>query len=470
MGLHGPNVLDGWRSKILHLNHLFMPEVATPPPVPSKVAAPPVTSPATTPTPRLAPSSATPEPGSRESIYASLEKRANKSSESSVTPAKPASPPPPPKEPAKPETPKPETAESESDEFSDATASEPQPSEVKPADKPSEKPVAATAEVPKDKKGKELGPWALKKLAEERALKAERELEEYRKVTPNAERLKKREEEFQAIQKRNEELESEIRYANYTKSKEFTEKYQKPYDDAWQTAMNDLSEIPVQDGERTRPLTVDDIAQLVYMPLARAKEEAVAKFGNFADDVMAARKEIRRLGETRDKALEEAKKVAGEREKQLAEHWQSQRATIKAEVSKAWQEANAAVQHHEKFGQYFRPIDGDEAGNAALEKGFNVVDEAFAMNAADPKLTAEQRAILVKKQVAVRNRAAAFGRLTIQLTKAHSRIKELESKVAELEGGEPTVDGRNGDPAPAAPMNERDRLHSAIEAAARKNR
>lgn len=429
-----------------------MPEALATPPAPAAPKAP------STPAP-----SSFPAPGpARAGFYAAIEKKAQGATPTPAKPPeapKPPTPKPAPKEVAKTEAA--ETPEVETDEFSDATST---PTEPKPAEEPkATETTAPPKDAPKGKAGKEPGPWALKKMAEDRALTAERELEQYRKAAPNAERLKEQQEKFQTIQKRNEELESEIRFVSYTKSKDFIKDYQKPLDEAWQTTMNDLAEIPVTDANGTRALTVDDIAQLVYMPLARAKEEAVAKFGSFADDVMAARKEIRRLGDQREKAIEKAKVEATEREKQLTEQWQNHRATLKTEISTAWQEENDALKKHPKFGSYFSPTEGDSEEKATLEKGESLWKEAYAMNAADPKLTSEQRRSAIKKQAAQSQRSIAFGLMAKRLFKASARVKELEAKVAELEGGEPTVDGRNGGPAVAPAANAEDSLNAAIE-------
>ncbi len=105
---------------------------------------------------------------------------------------------------------------------------------------------------------------------------------------------------------------------------------------------------------------------------------------------------------------------------------------------------------------------GDEEGNASLEKGYKIVDEAFAINPLDPKLTSEQRAAAVKKHAVVRNRAAAFGRLTLQVKSKDARIAELEAKLKELEDTIPDVNGGGKPAAEGQPTNVREAVFDAF--------
>ena len=48
---------------------------------------------------------------------------------------------------------------------------------------------------------------------------------------------------------------------------------------------------------------------------------------------------------------------------------------------------------------------------------------------------------IVRRHAAVRNRAAAFGRLTYQNQQAKTRIADLEKQLAEYKGSEPPAGG-----------------------------
>jgi hypothetical protein len=85
----------------------------------------------------------------------------------------------------------------------------------------------------------------------------------------------------------------------------------------------------------------------------------------------------------------------------------------------------------EKYPQFFAPIPGDDEGNAILARGFRDADLGF-FNAND--LPDERRVAL---HSAIRNRAAAFGRLVHQLKSKDTKIAELQKELEEIKGSTP---------------------------------
>jgi len=255
-------------------------------------------------------------------------------------------------------------------------------------------------------------------------------------------------EERDRLQSRNKELEEEIRYVNYQKSEEFTSKYQIPYRKAWDRAMEDLKEVRIQlqDGQE-REVTGNDILELCNMPLSKAREVARAVFGDFADDVMQHRKEIKRLFDEQSQALTEARTNGEAREKQRNEQFQKLTGEIDGYIKTNWEKANAEAHGDAKYGAFFKPIEGDAEGNQRLAKGFELVDRAFAENPKDPRLNAEQRLAIIKRHAAVRNRAAGFGRLAWQNEKLKAELAAANKKLGEYEGTIPAAGGGNGAPA-----------------------
>lgn len=388
-----------------------------------------------------------PKPGTaRAAVFDGLRKRAGLQ----------ASEPPPEKPPAK-ETPTP-----------------PKPTEQKPDETPTpekpavegDKPIEPSKPTEPEAKGK-ASPWKLVDQFKQRALEAETKLAEMQKLFPDAKAAESTKARYDQIEKRNGELESEIRYVSYTKSQEFQEKYAKPYEQAWQRAMSNLGEIPVDLGNgQARAMTAEDLVQLVNLPLTQAKELAEQKFGTFANEVMSERKEIKRLWEAQAQALDDAKKNAGEREKQLKEHWEKQTNGLREHVTKAWDEANKAIPEHPEFGQYFKAAEGDTEGKESLEKGFKLVDEAFSTNPFDPRLNDEQRSQAIRRQAVIRHRAAAFGNLTRKLKGASSRIAELEKELSQYKESTPAVDGQKPASTPPA-VSTRESVMEAFRAKAR---
>lgn len=292
---------------------------------------------------------------------------------------------------------------------------------------------------PATEKGKEkVNPWKLLDEHKAARAKAEQEIADLRKSMIEPAKAKEIEEKLSTIQKRNEELESHIRFVDYSKSAEFTEKYQKPYQQAWERWMGELGELTVSDingAERT--LQPNDILELVNMPLQKAREQAENQFGSFANDVMSARKEIRGLFESQQRALEEARTKGKEHmEGQIKAQREAQESLAK-EIAEVWTSSNKEVTTDEKISKWFTPVEGDEEGNTRLSKGYELADRAFTLNPNDPSLTKEQRAEVVRVHAAIRNRAAAFGRLAFQNESMSKRVSQLEAELAKYKQVEP---------------------------------
>jgi hypothetical protein len=203
--------------------------------------------------------------------------------------------------------------------------------------------------------------------------------------------------------------------------------------------MAELGELTVAQSDGSeRPLAPQDLLELVNLPLGKAREQANQIFGDFADDVMSARKEIRNLFEAQNKALDEARKNGAERDQKRQQEWTAAQETTKKQATELWNKINDEIIKDEKVGVYFKPIEGDTEGNERLKKGFDLADKAFSgLNAFDPRLTPEQRSEVIKIHAAVRNRCAAFGRLTYQNQKLQADLKSLQEELAKFKGAQP---------------------------------
>lgn len=245
-------------------------------------------------------------------------------------------------------------------------------------------------------------------------------------------------EKYAALEKKHQEMENKLRYADYRESEEFINKYQKPYEDYFTRAVTEVTEIPVTgpDGS-TRKGTADDLVVLANLPLGEARKLANEAFGDFADDVMQHRKQLRDLWSEQQRALDVAKKEAGQRHQEQQEKITRQKKETEQFLAQSWEEANKAALSHPEYGDYFKPVKGDDESNAKLEKGYKLVDDAFAQDPYDPKLSTEQRAKVIKLHAAVRNRAAAFGRLVAENKKLKAQLAEREQALGEYQGTEP---------------------------------
>lgn len=360
-------------------------------------------------------------------------------------------------EPAKPQdatpTPEPETDPLEGDE------APPKP-EVKAKSDTSPKPEDETItddEARASKPPAKAGPWKLAKYWEKRAAATEMERNELRdKLSKLPDPTK-----LEDISKRNAELEEEIRYQNFAKSKEFSEQYQKPYEEAWGKAVAELAELEVlnEDGSSSRRATASDLIALANMPLGEARKQANAMFGDAADDVMAHRRSIRELSDKQQKALEDARKAGTERETQWTEKSKAIHAEVTAQWTKLNEEAAATL-------DYLKPKEGDTEWNGRLDKAKAQADAALSANAMDPRLTPEQRAKVIRDHVAMRNRSIAYSPMKLEIKRLKAQLAERDEKLKAYEESEPTggsAGATNGKPQPAATPMERakQRLHAS---------
>lgn len=395
----------------------------------------------------------TPEPrrgSAMDQMREDLAKKFNKAPEPPAKPAVTKPTVPKAKQPPAP-TPEPE-AEPSNEEPSTETPNVPE-STTDP-EKPkatTEEPKPTTTEPAKDKK---VNPWKVVDEYKQRLTKAEQEAVELKKqLVPEAER-KAITERVQQIEARNKELEDEIRYVNYQKSEDFRKNYQKPYEDAFQRAMTDLKDVTLKDPNTgaDRQMTGEDLAQFAFMSLVQAKQAAMQVSPDFADDIMAARKEVRTLWDKRQQALEEAKVTGAKRDEERTQKFQQEQAEISRLLQGTWTKVNTAALEDPENGPYFKPREGDADWNQRLAKGYELVDRAYHENPSRPGLSAEERASIIKRHAAVRNRAASWGAVKHENSKLKSEIAELKAELAKYSEVEPETTGTEGPGQPAAPM------------------
>ncbi len=354
-----------------------------------------------------------------ESLRKSLRKKANLPDE----PAPPAATPPA-------EAPKP----------AEATA----PTDGQPAGQPTgESTQAAPAATATDGKPGKTNPWKLVDEYKARTTKAESRIVELEKnILPQQDRTTY-EKRMKDIEDRNKQLEQHIAYVDYSKSKEFNDKYQVPYESAWRRAMTELKSATVLDPQtqQQRPMGTEDLLELVNQALPDAINNADQKFGRLADYVIERRNEIRSLWDQQREALDKAKEGALEAVKNQSEQLKNQNDDLARTIQETWNKVNQETLEHPANGTYFKPREGQAEWNQRLAKGFELADNAFATNPRDPKLTPAQRADVIARHAAVRNRAAGWGPLKWENTTLKTELSELKKQLAEYKSGEPTTGG-----------------------------
>jgi hypothetical protein len=337
---------------------------------------------------------------------------------------------------------------------------------TKPADEPSEKTAAeAPADITPDQKKK--NPWVLYREEKARAQKLEQQISEAKAASLAETERAQFQERIDKSEAKLKEYEDEIRFKSYEKSDEFKTKYEQPYEKAWEKHVHDLNGVTVLDESgNQRPMAASDILDLVNLSLPDARKLATEKWGDFAQDAMLARKEIRDLFEKKTQALDEARKTGADREKQFEENRKKWVEGVQKQIRETWDTANKAALEGPVNGEFFKPVEGDDTRNQLLGKGFALVDEAFGKNPNDPNLTPEERASIVKKHAAVRNRAAAFGPMKYLIAQLRKKLADLEKTAGELKASTPPAGGGTsaggGGGAPAG-GSARDRMRQAGE-------
>jgi hypothetical protein len=343
----------------------------------------------------------------------------------------------------------------------------PTTAEVKPELPTGEQPGAETPAVPgklADKTKEKANPWKLVDEYKSRSATLEKEILDLKKSLVPEQDRKTYEERAQRLEARNKELEDEIRYVNFTKSKQYLDEYQAPYEDAFKRAMSDLSEITVQDitTQQVRPATPEDFLAIVNAPLGEARSRAEAMFGNLANDVMVHRNEVRTLWNKQQAALKDAKENGSKREAEQQQMTQAQTEKLSREIRQMWDQENKTIVEHPEYGKYFTPREGNEEYNKRLDAGFKLVDQAFSQSPADPRLTPDQRATVIKMHTALRNRAAAWGVANWEKEQALARVVELEKELKAYKETTPPTAGSEPSSQPSVPGSAKERMFGEL--------
>lgn len=315
------------------------------------------------------------------------------------------------------------------------------------------------------KDGKKQSPWRLVDQLKAERLKLATEVEELRKRALPEDQWKQTQERLTAAEKRAQEYEDEIRYTNYQKSKEFTEKYQQPYEKAWKAALGELSDVTITDATtgQSRRFQSEDMLGLLNLTLPEARKMADELYGPLADDVMAHRKTIRELFDAQTVALEDAKKNGATRDKERQEKAKTEFGQISKTIREAFEQQTKAILDHPEHGKWFKPVEGDEEGNKILEKGMEFAKSAFITNPLSPNLKPEQRIEAARKHAAVIARAGVYGVLRRANTKLAAEVAALKKENEQFKASVPG----NGSPKqtgqPAAPKRGIDGIFSELD-------
>lgn len=233
--------------------------------------------------------------------------------------------------------------------------------------------------------------------------------------------------------KRADELETEVKFLDYSRSGEFKEKYHAPLTKAWKAAIDDIqgATITEEDGI-TREATANDILNLTQLSTTQAAARATEMFGAAASEILAHRRRILDISAQRDGALGEWRTKGSEREAESQRNTEQSR----AKVVSLWE--NTIKEETEANRELFAPDEKDPEGNEFLKKGDALIKIAFTGQGLREGLTPEQRTELITRtQARVATRAMAFGRERHRNIQLQAKVEELTEKLKGYEKSEP---------------------------------
>jgi hypothetical protein len=269
---------------------------------------------------------------------------------------------------------------------------------------------------------------------------------------------------IEQLQKKYEDNETRLRYVDYERSDEHIEKYQKPLDEAWSRAGTQLRGYNAQlpDGT-TRPFQGSDLVELVTMEPGSAHEKAEQMFGSARGAyVMRYVEKIRDLNDAKNEAVEDWKKRGSEYQ---AEQTRTREETMQFAI-KNYEGRQEQLRKDAPDLFDFNPEDsvGKEA-KEYVESREKLNALAFRGIGLKEGVTPQERATIMSKaqaEVAAASRILPYH--IVRANKAEERIKELEGKIAKLQGTEPGPGGKasvNGGAKAAGPKSFSDLIDEA---------
>jgi len=239
--------------------------------------------------------------------------------------------------------------------------------------------------------------------------------------------------EMDSIRKNAEELDTEVRYLNYTRSGEYKQKYETPLREAWQTALGDIDGIRVTDADGTeRDASHHDIMAILNVPVAKAAIIAQETFGPAAPEIMAHRRRLLELTQARDKSISEWKEKGAQREVERSKQ-------VEGRQSRSRELFESQFSDYEKsHPQLFGREEGDDDGNKLLDESDRLIRIALKGEGVDADMGYEDKVDLITKaQAQVALRARAYGRERLRVIRLQQKVTELEKKVGKVRSSEP---------------------------------
>lgn len=244
---------------------------------------------------------------------------------------------------------------------------------------------------------------------------------------------------LETLNKRNQELEETVQFTAFERSDRYKQEFYKPFEDAYRRGMQKTASIKAADGQGGwRQGTDEDFKAIMrQQDDGMAGDMAAEMFGSNAAAVMYHRERVLELNARKEEALEHYRTEGVKRDTERLAAEKTQRETMAKEMGAAFDQAKREAM--ERFPKWFKPVEGDAEGNTLLEKGFSLTDEAFigARRGADGKLVAIPPKELARIRATVHNKSGSWDRMALMNRRKDTRIKELETELAQYRDSEP---------------------------------
>ena len=242
---------------------------------------------------------------------------------------------------------------------------------------------------------------------------------------------------YAAMEKRQQELESNLYSRDYRESPEFSEKFEKPWKAKYQNALAEIGGLNVigKDAEgnpTSRPATKADFDKILSITsTVQARRAAREMFGDDADVALQFRSELQAIEQAGESAVNEKRSTWNNQQKESFER-SKQLGQKNAEMMKGFDQALIQT-----YPQYFGEDPTNPEATEAYRQGLKIVDDAVN----NPNAPLEDQ---IKTAALMRQWAASWPRDQKIIAQSKARIESLEAELAKYRGSDPGSGGENG--------------------------
>jgi hypothetical protein len=233
-------------------------------------------------------------------------------------------------------------------------------------------------------------------------------------------------------------LQSTVRELDYSKSKDFQEKYVQPLAKAYQKALAEATQLTVTENDVSRQATRADFDTIRSLPFGQRRAAARQMFGQDADVVLGHISRMEQLQQDGDEALA-SERTSGELRSKESRIKQQREQEEYGNLTK-----QAQAELEAEYPDLFVPSKENPEDAEALTNGYALVDKAAKEAGA---MTAKDRAAY---NAVIRARAAAAPMLEKRLGRITAERDSLLAELAKFRESDPGSGGNKTAPVVAA--------------------